>query len=363
MSSVSGFSGVYAVDWAQTAPGEEWGLDPAMLAVGMSWRWRGRARRLDAAVETLRLGQSLDRGNLRARARARMARLARGLAPMDPDLATADDPAAFLGAGMVLTDGHQVYPMRIVRGGGRLLAVFDPLLPSPDTELWITELALDDGCARRGGVICFLPGTLIDTPQGRRPVETLEPGDAVSTRDAGAQPVVWRGETRLTGAELYLHPDLRPVRIRAGALRGGRPDADLLVSPGHRLLLNSGEAPWSDREVLVRAADLEDGRAIRRDFTLSSVRYVHLMLESHQILTANGQPCESFHPGLTDERVLAWHARTLERVAPGLVSNPGRYGGPARRCLDRGEAAILAGMAGERRGSRPQPRPKTTYPA
>jgi hypothetical protein len=94
--------------------------------------------------------------------------------------------------------------------------------------------------------------------------------------------------------------------------------------------------------VLIRAADLEDGRRIRRDFTLTSVRYVHLMLERHQIITANGHPCESFHPGLTDERVLSWHARSLEQAVPGLVANPGRYGDPARRCLSTGEAAILA---------------------
>ena len=72
MSSVSGFSGVYAVEWAQTAPGEEWGLPPDQLAVGMSWRWRGEAQRLDSGVAALWLDRPADREDRRQRARRRM---------------------------------------------------------------------------------------------------------------------------------------------------------------------------------------------------------------------------------------------------------------------------------------------------
>jgi hypothetical protein len=208
--------------------------------------------------------------------------------------------------------------------------------------LWIAALNLANPEARRpAGVICFLPGTMIATPEGPRPVETLQPGDRVETRDNGPRPLVWRGETHLSGAELYLYPSLRPLRVQAGTLGDGRPEADLLVSPGHRLLLSAPGALSGDREVLVAAEDLEDGRTIRRDFTVSSVRYVHLMFDAHEIITANGLPCESFHPGMADARVLSWHARSLEKAAPGLVADPARFGPPARRCLDRGEAAIL----------------------
>lgn len=337
MSSVSGFNGVYAVDWAQTAPGDEWGLAPGLLSVGMSWRWRGEARRLDAGVAALWLDRPADREDPRARARRRIERLALAATPVA--LAEAGDEAPAPDS-LVLTDGARLYPARIVQRGGRRLAVFHPLLPRADTELWIAALNLAEPAARRGGVICFLPGTMIATPEGPRAVETLAPGDRVETRDNGAQPLVWRGETRLSGAELYLHPHLRPLRIAAGALPGGRPEADLMVSPGHRLLM-AAPGVLGGSEVLVAAAHLEDGRGVRRDFTLPAVRYVHLMLERHEILTANGQPCESFHPGMADATVLKWHARTLERAAPGLVGEPGRYGATARRCLDRGEAAIL----------------------
>lgn len=339
MSSVSGFRGVYAVDWAQTALDEEWGLPPDQISRGMSWRWRGEALRLDAGVATLWLDRPKGRDDPRSRARNRLRRLALAPIPGEAQDLSGDPPT--LSDWMVLTDGRRPYHARILRREGRLLAVFDPLLPPPERDLWITEVMLTaSASARPAGVICFLPGTRIATPQGARAVETLEPGDLVSTRDNGAQPLVWRGETRLSGAELYLHPQLRPFRLMAGAFGQGRPDSDLLISPGHRLLLSRKGWP-GEPEVLVAATDLEDGHRLRRDFSVSSVRYVHLMLARHEILTANGQPCESFHPGLADAGVLAWHARSLERASPGLATNPARYGDTARRCLSQGEAGIL----------------------
>lgn len=341
MSSVSGFSGVYAVDWAQTAPGEEWGLPPEQMSAGMSWRWQGTARRLDAGVAVLWLDRPKERADPRRRVRARLRRLVQG-AEAPPEPAGPDEAPGLDGPAdsFTLTDGTRLYGARIIRRGARLIAAFHPLLPPPGRELWVVAVTLAEARPRRGGVICFLPGTLIATPAGPRPVELLEPGERVCTRDNGAQPLVWRGETRLTGAELYLHPHLRPLRIAPGALGAGRPDEELLVSPAHRLLM-SAPGLGGREEVLAAAGDLEDGRGIRRDFSLPSVRYVHLLLERHEILTANGVACESFHPGLADPQVLSWHARDLDRAMPGLARAPERYGEPARRCLSAGETGIL----------------------
>ena len=115
------------------------------------------------------------------------------------------------------------------------------------------------------GVICFTPGTLIDTPAGPRPVEALRPGDRVLTRDDGAQELLWVGSRRMSGARLYALPHLRPVRLgavrlgavrlRAGAFGLLRPAADLLVSPQHRLLVRgaAARALFNEPEVLVQA--------------------------------------------------------------------------------------------------------------
>lgn len=348
MSSVPGFSGVYAVDWDQTAPGDEWGLDPDFLCVGMTWRWRGQATRLDAGSPTLWLDQPFERQHTKSRAQARIQRLALGPTQASETVSPQQDPGALdWGAeppenAIVLTDGHKLFPARLVETGGRRLLVFAPLLPQAERDLWISALNLTTRNGPRSSVICFLPGTQIATPKGPRSVEDLRPGDLVTTRDSGPQPVMWSGRTDLSSAELYLYPHLRPVRIQAGALSSDRPDETLWVSPDHRLLMHA-PAFVGGGEVLVRAANLEDGRGVRRDFGLSAVSYVHLMLERHEIVTANGQPCESFHPGLTDPRVLAWHARSLEHASPGLVRDPARFGDTVRRCLDAGETGILRG--------------------
>ncbi|MCC5969634.1 MAG: Hint domain-containing protein [Pararhodobacter sp.] len=347
MGRLPGFRGVYAVAWSQTELGDERALPPEFMSIGMTWSWHGRAWRLDNATEMLWLDRPVQPADPRGRARSRLRRLA--LAPAPPHIAEPQPDALddLPSDSFTLTDAHRLYHARILRQPGRLLAIFDPLMPPPGRVLWVSALNLRPGPPRsRAGVICFFPGTRIDTPNGPRPVEQLEPGALVSTRDNGAQPVVWREATQLTGAELYLHPHLRPIRVCSGALGGERPDADLLVSPGHRLLLRGNSAVFGTPEVLVAAADLEDGRMIRRDFSLGAVTYVHLMFARHEIITANGLPCESFHPALAGHDVLKWHARAIERASPGLVTDPARLGPVARRCLDTAEARILLHESG-----------------
>ncbi|MCS6931847.1 MAG: Hint domain-containing protein, partial [Acetobacteraceae bacterium] len=80
--------------------------------------------------------------------------------------------------------------------------------------------------------LCLCGGTLVATPEGERPVETLAPGDLVITSDGRAVPV------RFVGVQ-HVYPrfardgEAAPVRITAGALGGGLPRRDLLVSRRH----------------------------------------------------------------------------------------------------------------------------------
>ncbi|PYF07165.1 Ca2+-binding RTX toxin-like protein [Rhodobacter viridis] len=141
------------------------------------------------------------------------------------------------------------------------------------------------------GVPCFTAGTLIETPRGPVPVESLRPGDLVSSRDRGAVPVLWAGGRVLGPAELAAEPGLLPVAIRENAL--GRHGA-LLVSPQHAVLAETDQG-----ERLVRArhlAELHDPR-FRIARGKRRVSYHHILLERHGILTANGLACESLYPG------------------------------------------------------------------
>ena len=148
------------------------------------------------------------------------------------------------------------------------------------------------------GVICFTPGTMILTDDGARPVESLTEGSHIQTKDNGCQEVIWVGRRRISGARLHAMPHLAPVRLREGALDKGVPDAGLLVSPDHRLVLRGARARalFNTDEVLVAARDLVNDSTIHRDRTLREVTYIHLLLPNHEIVFANAVETDSFHP-------------------------------------------------------------------
>jgi len=193
-------------------------------------------------------------------------------------------------------------------------------------------------------VICFTPGTRIETPDGPRLVEQLREGDYVQTKDNGTEPILWVGSRRMTGARLFAMPHLRPVRIRSGALGVERPDEELLVSPSHRMLIKGdvAQALYNTPEVLVQAKDLVNGRNIAVDLAVREVTYVHLLLPRHQVVWANGVETESFHPASASLVSLdETDRKRLLELNPMLEFEPQSYGGFARRNLSTSEAAIL----------------------
>ena len=221
--------------------------------------------------------------------------------------------------------------------------------PPADTDLWVARAAMEIAEVTRvtdqpTGVICFTPGTLIRTEHGDLPVEAIGEGDRVQTKDDGLQEVLWKGEKRVSGARLYAMPELRPIRLRRGALGIDRPGDDLLVSPSHRMLVTGAKARalFNTDEVLVTARDLVDDARVVRDHSLREVRYIHLMLPRHEVVFANGLETESFHPaGEALDSVEAGQRARLLEMMPGLDGDPMGYGDYARRALDRAEAAIL----------------------
>ncbi|WP_422028842.1 Hint domain-containing protein [Roseovarius sp.] len=181
-------------------------------------------------------------------------------------------------------------------------------------------------------VICFCAGTLIDTPEGPRAVETLRPNDRVATMDRGAQAVLWTSARTLAPEALAADPRLRPVRIGRGALRPGRPARDLYVSPQHRIWLRSRIAArmFGTAEVLVPAIKLTGLPGVAQVSPEGPVRYHHLLCRRHEIVFAEGLPCETL---LRAERAgLALSGRG--RTAWALLRGAGR--GPARPIRAKG---------------------------
>jgi hypothetical protein len=137
--------------------------------------------------------------------------------------------------------------------------------------------------ASTSSLTCFLRGTLIATDRGEVAVEDLAEGNLVATRFGGLRPIRWIGlqcfDGRIAG------PECHPVRLRAGSLGDGAPHSDLLVSPGHAMLVDN---------VLAHAGVLVNDATILREAATGLIEYFHLDLGAHDCVLANGAWAESY---------------------------------------------------------------------
>ena len=171
------------------------------------------------------------------------------------------------------------------------------------TELTPNVAVLEEAISLLVGVV---QGTAIDTPDGPAPIESLQIGDLVSTEHA-PRPIRWIDAHQITPDDLAANPRLRPVKINAGALGQDLPRADLWMSPEHRMLIHTPlcRKLFDSDHALVSAHHLTVLDGVQVDDSRESVRYVHLLLDAHAILTAEGAPSESL---LLDDT--AWDALT-----------------------------------------------------
>ena len=340
----TGSRGVHVISWSQTEADGIRAPGVGLVTVGAGWRWSGAAVRVDHPGSVLVLDTPEGGADLRRRAARMVRRLVGAAVEVAQDDAEGDTGPE---QGFTLTDGRHVWDACLipVPDSAARLVMFAGAMPPPDRDLWIVRSTLDPrllapDAIPQGGVICFAAGTMVTTPQGPRTIESLRPGERIDTADSGPQPVIWAGQRRMSGARLYAMPHLRPVRIRSAALGGGRPDVDLLVSPQHRMLLRgaAANALFGTPEVLVRACDMVNDRDVTVDSAVREVTYVHVLLEAHHLVFANGLETESFHP-------LSAALDTLDPAQrdglQGLLPDLAAYGGYARRNLSASEAAIL----------------------
>lgn len=184
-----------------------------------------------------------------------------------------------------------------------------------------------DDMTVNANIVCFLAGTMIDTPSGPRPVESLRVGALVETRDHGAQPLVWVGARQVPA-----FGRLAPLELAAGFL--GLP-APLRLSRQHCLFVQDAAtaALFGPAGVLVRAAHLCGLPGVRK-LSGGTARYHHLALARHEILFAQGSPCESLLPGPYQLR--GPQAAGLLAAFPALGRGEAAYPA-ARRVLRRAE--------------------------
>jgi hypothetical protein len=186
----------------------------------------------------------------------------------------------------------------------------------------------DSGGTGTSVVPCFLPGTLILTDRGERPVEALKTGDTVITLRGHRRRLCWIGQGQAL-AMRGRRGAATPVIVRKGALADNVPHRDLRITKGHSLYLDG---------VLVPVEFLVNHRSILWDDRAQAVAVFHLELEGHDVLVANGAPAESYRDDgnrfLFRNANSAWDQPAPPPCAPVLT------GGPIvdtmwRRLLDR----------------------------
>lgn len=163
-----------------------------------------------------------------------------------------------------------------------------------DGEMSITEL---EAANPDEAAICFARGTMIRTPQGERLVESLTVGQEVVTPSGQTEMIRWIGRNAVTSRRSKAH--LTPIRIRRDAFGEGRPYADLLVSPNHRVTVSTpmAELWFGTNTVFVPAKHLVDGERVVVETGARSVEYWHFLFDTHETVYSNGLESESLHPG------------------------------------------------------------------
>ena len=213
--------------------------------------------------------------------------------------------------------------------------IFPDGMPPANTNLTaggITDNSTSVAHTNLGGsVVCFAQGTMIEADNTTCPVDTLNVGDMVMTRDGGLQAIAWIGKTTVRAIG-----DLAPIVITKGTLGN---DRDLVVSPQHAILLADWRAEllFGQDEVLVRAVDLLNHDGVYRK-TGGVVTYYHILFDAHQLVNSEGLWSESLYPGDMTLQTVNKVARD-EIVA--LFPDLAEYGPKAAPCIRAFEAAVL----------------------
>lgn len=150
------------------------------------------------------------------------------------------------------------------------------------------KVFVNDICVEFEGGQCFKKGTKIRTVEGDRNVDDLAIGDLLPTMFGGNRPILWIGRylfKKYDPSKSWVK-DVLPVRIARSALAPNVPHADLFVTQAHALFFDG---------VLVPVGCMINGATIVLDDAreYDELEYYHIKLETHDVIYAEGAPCET----------------------------------------------------------------------
>lgn len=131
---------------------------------------------------------------------------------------------------------------------------------------------------------CFTSGTQIATADGPVAVENLREGAEAVLAAGGHATIKWIGHRIVDCARHPCPADVWPVRVSQGAFAENAPSQDLILSPDHSVFIDG---------VLIPIRYLLNGATIRQE-ARETVTYWHVELNRHDVILAEGLPCESF---------------------------------------------------------------------
>lgn len=143
-------------------------------------------------------------------------------------------------------------------------------------------------------VVCFLRGTHLRTPAGEVAIEDLKIGDRLVAAGGAVRPIRWIGRMVVgRNSSGAWSDDAMPIRVARGAFGAGNPHRDLYLSRAHMVYLDG---------LLMPIGDLINGRTIAPvDVNDDRLEYFHVEFEMHDVVLAEGAPCETLR--LTPERL------------------------------------------------------------
>ncbi|MFC0157224.1 hypothetical protein CDZ97_06605 [Mameliella alba] len=151
-----------------------------------------------------------------------------------------------------------------------------------------TDNSVVTGQSDPNNAACFAFGTLISTPFGEVPVQSLSRGDVVSSADGRNIEVLWIGTyttKRVFSGRSERHT---AVRIKADSIGAGVPHTDLVVTADHAMVVdgfavNAGVLANGVDIVIPHPNELPD-----------EMVYYHIETSGHEVILANGAPAETF---------------------------------------------------------------------